>query len=164
MNKKGDINLPMVIVVMFIAVILLVFSGFIFNRFNDIAGVDPAFNDTITQGALADTDQTFKNFDYTIFFIFIGFVIFVIISSRLIRTNTIFVPVMIVLLILITIFAMIFSNIYQGVVEGDTQLQSEVQTNYPITNFIFYNLPFLIFIVDLFSLIALFAKKGGENI
>ena len=87
MNKKGVISIPLVILMLFIAVIILFVSSFIFSEFKDVVSVEPAFNDTLIQGTLDDTQTALFNIDNTIFFLFIGFVIFLIISSYLIRTK-----------------------------------------------------------------------------
>lgn len=163
MNKKGNLDLVWIILILFVAVIILIFSGFFFNKFKTEIEDEGAFQDNETQNALEKTSTTMSNLDLTIFFVFIGFIIFLIVSSYLIRTNPIFVVIMVIILILITLMAMIFSNVYQGIVEGDLEIQEFVESDYPITNFIFYNLPFLVFIVDIFSLIALFAKGGGDR-
>ena len=68
---------------------------------------------------------------------------------------------MIIFLILVLVFSMVISNVYQNVVDGDLDFETFVDENYPITNHIMDNLPFYIFVTDLFALMALFAKKGG---
>lgn len=164
MNKKGDINLPIVILILFVAVIVLFFSSFFFSKFYSAVHYEPAFNNTEVQSSMANTQKSFFNLDNTIFFLFIGFIIFLIISSYLIRTHPIFMVIMIILLFLITMFAFIISNTYQGLIEGGGEFGLYSETNYPKTNFIFYNLPILMFIVDIFSLIAMFAKPSGSNV
>jgi hypothetical protein len=62
------------------------------------------------------------------------------------------------------IFAMVASNSYQAMVEGSKDIRDLVNSTYTTTDFIMNNLPLLVFIVDIFSLIALFAKKGGQEV
>lgn len=164
MNKKGVISIPLVILMLFVAVVILFVSSFIFSEFKDVVSTEPTFNNTQVQSTLADTQTALFNVDNTIFFLFIGFVIFLIISSYLIRTNPIFMVVMIILLFLITMFAMIISNTYQGLIEGGGAFGSFSLLHYPKTNFIFTNLPILFFIVDIFALIAMFAKPSGGRV
>jgi len=164
MNKKGDINIPIVMLLMLVAVIFLFFSSFFFDKFYSAVETETAFNDSTTQGAMEDTQTALFNMDNTIFFLFIGFIISLIISSYLIRTSPIFMVIMIILLFIITIFSFIISNTYQGLIEGGGEFGSFSLTNYPKTNFIFSNLPLLFFIVDIFSLIAMFAKSGGGSL
>jgi len=164
MNKKGVISIPIVILMLFVAVVVLFVSSFIFSEFKDVVSTEPAFNNTQVQSTLEDTQTALFNIDNTIFFLFIGFVIFLIISSYLIRTNPIFMVVMVILLFIITMFAMIISNTYQGLIEGGGAFGTFSLTNYPKTNFIFTNLPLLFFIVDIFALIAMFAKPSGGRV
>jgi len=164
MNKKGVISIPVVILMLFVAVVILFVSSFIFAEFKDVVSVEPAFNNTEVQSTLEDTQTALFNIDNTIFFLFIGFVIFLIISSYLIRTNPIFMVIMIILLFIITMFTMIISNTYQGLIEGGGEFGTFSLTNYPKTNFIFTNLPLLFFIVDIFALIAMFAKPSGGGV
>ena len=164
MNKKGVISIPIVILLLFVAVVILFVSSFIFSEFKGIVSTEPAFNNTEVQSTLTDTETALFNVDNTIFFLFIGFVVFLIISSYLIRTNPIFMVIMVILLFLITIFAFIISNTYQGLIEGGGTFGSFSLTHYPKTNFIFTNLPLLFFIVDIFALIAMFAKPSGGRV
>jgi len=161
MNKKGDINIPIVILLLFVAVIVLLFSSFFFTKFYEAVEFEPAFNDTTTQSSMKDAQTGLFNVDNTIFFLFIGFVIFLIISAFLIRTHPIFMVIMIILLFLITMFSFIISNTYQGMIEGGGEFGTFSLTHYPKTNFIFENLPLLFFIVDIFVLIAMFSKPSG---
>lgn len=162
-SRKGVISLPLVIITLFVVSILLIFSGFIFDKFKAEVLNEPAFNNTQVQNVLTDTSKTLDNFDRTMFFLFIAFVMFLIISSFLIRTNTIFVGFMVIFLILVLVFSMVISNVYQNVVAGDEELETFVNESYPITNHILNNLPFYMFITDLFALMALFAKPGGGS-
>lgn len=163
MNKSGVVSMPLIIIILLVASISMIMLGFVWGKFNTFVQGETAFQDNSTQEALANTTQTFSNFDITMFSIFIGFVIVVIITSYLIRTNSIFVVVMIIFLVLLVVFSMIISNVWDGIVTGDIELQTSVETNYPRTNFIMNNLPILIFITDIMALIALFAKRGGEG-
>jgi len=163
-NKRGNIDIPIVILTLFVAVIILFFSSFFFDKFHDAVGITPAFNDSTTQGAMEDTQTALFNLDNTIFFLFIAFIIFLIISAYLIRTSPIFMVVMIILLIIITMFSFIISNTYQSLIEQGGEFGSFSLTNYPKTNFIFTNLPILFFIIDIFSLIAMFAKPSGGSL
>jgi len=163
MNKTGVISMPLIIIILLVASISMIMLGFVWGKFNDAVKDEAGFQDNATQAALANTTTTFANFDITMFSIFIGFVLVLIITSFLIRTNTIFVAIMIIFLVLLVVFSMIISNVWDGIVTGDAELQTSVELNYPRTNFIMNNLPILMFIVDIMALIALFGKRGGEG-
>ena len=165
MNHKGDINFPIVMIILFVVVIMLFVCAYVFSKFNDVAQNDSTFksaNESLKN--LNYTEQGYRNMDQTILFLFIGFALFMIITSYLIRTNTIFVPFMIILMIIVVILAMVVSNSYSAYAENESDFSTFIQDNYPITNFIFTTLPFLVFIIDIFSLVALFAKKGGQTV
>jgi hypothetical protein len=162
MNHKGDLNTFVVILILLGVVLMMIFVSFIFNKTYDTVKPNETFNNESLK-AMDNVSITFDRLDKLTFWLLIGFTMLIVISSYLIRTNSIFMPIMIILMFIAVLFAMVASNIYQGSAQSTPELYSFVQAHYPTTNFIMEQLPFIVFVIDIFGLIALFAKKGGQS-
>lgn len=164
MNRKGNLDLILLVIALLFVVLMMIFFSFIYSKVHTEFNKSPEFNTTQANKILDAGDKGYRSLDWTIFWAFIAICLFLIITSYLIRTNPIFVIIMIILLLVLLLFALIISNTYETVIIGNSEIYNLVTTYYQKTNFIFSNLPYLLFIVDIFALIALFAKPSGSNI
>ena len=160
MNKKGVVSMPIIIMILLVVGLMLVMTSFIFSKMKVALQAEPTFNNTDVTKAFNNTSQTYSNFDTTILFIFIGFILALIITSSLIRTNQIFLVIMIIFLIILLVLAMVVSNAWDATIKSNAEFQSFVEMTYPKTNFILGNLPPIIFITDLMALVALFSRRS----
>jgi len=159
-SKKGVVSMPIVIVILLVLGIVLVVTSFMFSKMRTVLQQDQQFNTTSVNKIFGASTQTYKNLDTTILFIFIGFILALLITSALIKTNQIFLVIMIIFLIILVVMAMVVSNAWDATTNADSELKAHIVSDYPKTNFLLGNLPPIIFITDILALIAMFSRRG----
>lgn len=159
MNNKGFIDSIFMIIIFIVVVIVLVMMSFLWSKLNTALNDEPQFQTNETQQLFSDASKSYHNFDITMFFLFIGFAIILLITSYLIRTNPVFTTIMIILLILVMLVSLLVNVIWDGVATSNAELQNEIETNFPRANFILNNIALLFFIIDCMAFMVLFGKR-----
>jgi hypothetical protein len=161
MNKKGSLQDVYFIVALFLGIaLILIIALFLINKFND--SIAPALNNAqSTTGDPLNHIATFSNntFNSIYLFVFIGLIITLIISAFLTQIHVIFFPIFFFLLIGAIYLSAMLSNVYEAF-KNSSVFTSQI-SNLPAMDYLLLNLPYVIGIIGMITLIVLFAK--GRN-
>jgi len=159
--KGSMLDLPFVIVAVFLLVIVVLFSNVMLDSFqNETAEFVTPNNNTFNQSMINSGQAALDTFDYSIIFLIIGLGLFVIISSFFIKTHPIFVVFAIILLIITVMISGIFTNTFVEFIDVEP-LDVEIN-DYPLMYEVMINLPLIITAIGIITMIALFAKGRGD--
>lgn len=165
-SKKGDIFqvLFMLVLVFAVAVVGLI-CLILTTHVNEGWYNTPNFNETVIAKQSIDTlqDSAPKLTDYTVFFLFLGLNIGVIVGA--VRTN--FSATIIILFIFLTFFSILVAaglvNMYQGLAQSSSVV--DISSDLRLTNFIFSKYtPLLISIICTLVMLIMYGKSGGDII
>ena len=167
MNKKGQFESVLLVVIsLFIVAILIFFLTHVTNDIYD--SLDNYFEETEWNGTQADvalTKITTLNqsiWDWAFLAIFIGFMIQMLLLSFASRANVAFFWIFVLLGMLILIVGVTLSNIWQDTVAND--VFTTTLTQFPITNALLGSFfPMVIVAILFLGMIILFGKPPGQQ-
>ena len=162
-NKRGDLTgiLYLIIGIACMGIFLLV-VGFIGSEVTtrvkeQINSTNDEINNAFDSGV-----NVSKNSLTTVWLIvFVGLLIGLMVTSYMMPTNPIFVPVFIIMLITSVIVGVALSNTYEQIYNEATF--NSISTTQTLVYFVMSNLPYLAFIVGIIGIIVTFAKPGGSS-
>jgi len=155
-NKRGSTLDLFVILLLLLGGSIVFVVGYdmsseVFGELKPMVADSPTANESITRA-----EESLETFDYVFVAIFMGLIIWLIISAFLIDVNPVFTFIAIITLILAVVVAIPISNAYQILL---ATLQHE--SAFPMTNFIMSNLPVL---TALLGTIAIVVVYGGKRL
>jgi len=157
-NKSGSLLDGMqIIIILFAMAFIIIMSFFVLNEFKEKSG--DRLDNTASQYALLQGENTLLGFDGLFVFILIGLILATIIGAYFINTNPIIFWVSIILLFIFITISGILSNVFEQVVADDVLNASAA--NYPAINYVMGNIPIVILVIFALTAIALWAKWRG---
>jgi len=157
-NSKGLFDIIIVMVILLIMGIIFVFGDLILINFrNNINGTMAEESYNITQAGI----NAYQVNDTMFGFLMIGAFMSVIVSGLYIRTHPIFFVVSIFLLTIIVMLSAIFTNLFD-----EFSSNSEMSTyaaDFPYTTTLFHNLPVIVGIMGIVTLIIWYGKSHGDS-
>lgn len=162
-NKKGSIQ----DIFFFVAVILSLALFFILTHYITDEVSDELLKTKLNESeaartALGSYDDLGAQYDSIWFFLFIGILIGVLISSFMIRAHPIFIPVYILLLGFAVVIGAIMNNVYLEFTA--TSVLAATAATHVYSNAIINNYVQVIIGVGILSMIIIFAKPRGERL
>jgi hypothetical protein len=155
---KGSI-LDLLIIVLFI----FVFAVVSIFALHFLSGAQESLNavlDTRGQAEISTGISIIQNFDYAIVFLFFGSFIATIIGAYIVDTHPVFFIITLLLLVFIIVIVAQVGNFYAEFVE--TAALSSAAASFPLTTYIFQNIPLISVIFGFIIILVLYAKiKGG---
>jgi hypothetical protein len=166
-SKKGSIiDIAFVLVAILGLAILLVIAGYIYPRITgQIKATEGIGNDSSAVAALNYTESLTTRYDSLFLMIFIGLSISVLITSFLIDSSPIFIPIYIIALGLLIIFAVVVENVYDKFLTDATL--GATALSHPITLYILTHLVMVTIGLGVLSMILIFGKSsisGGNRL
>ncbi len=163
MNKKANVPDILVIVVFCFAIIISLTTVM---KFMDDVIVDINGSSTVNQ---VTKDQLNghrtvlpKVMDGLFVFIFFGAFFSVIIAAYLIRSNFVFFTIALLIVAIFTWITAILSNTFESYVKSDAALQTFVQNNFSLSNYLINNWVIFVVVLSFLVIIALYAKTTGN--
>jgi hypothetical protein len=143
--------------------IVVLLSNVIITEFNNQTAdyVSPAGN-TLNQSIIDAGMTALDTFDYAILFIVMGLGLAVIVLGFFIRTHPILFVFSLILLMFFVLIASIFTNTF-----GEFITVEPIATtidSYPLMYDVFMNLPLIITVIGIVTMIAMYAKRSGGDI
>lgn len=149
--------------ILFMALLLFVvgitvFISFFLNKTftTELRTVEAINNTPEAMTALDNTDKVLNHSDYIYFAVFVGFVLFIIISGWFIGGHPIFTIFYLIFIVASVIVGAVLSNTWETVV-SDPAFGTTL-TSFPITNHIMTNLPMYLAVMGFLAVIIVFAK------
>jgi hypothetical protein len=162
-NKRGSVfDLIMIIVVLAVLASVLLLSNMIANTAN--TQLINQLNDTNVNASLTQITNAVNSTDSITLIILAGLIIGMFISAIGMFFDTAFAVIFLLFTIIATIVAIPISNYYSYLITNPT-LAPIAAAYYPITNLIMSQLPIIIFVLGIITLIVTYAKSniGGAN-
>jgi len=168
-NKKGQIGDIMTVLIVITSIVLTLMLGrFVYVKIDE--GLkDSGLSTVESEKAMVDMGEMFSIFDNAMIFIMIGLTIGLLVSSFLLPTHPIFLPLNIVGLIVLVFMAGIMTNLYSDIVEDPeinavlTDTGSVGYTDFSKSGFIMTKLPWLCAFIVFISTIVLYSKGKQEQ-
>ena len=155
---KGNIlDIPIILIVLFVFAIVVLTSFTILDKFGTIAG------DNINQTYITQGENALRGFDAGFLLLVIGFFIGTIISAFFINSHPVFFIISFLGLIIMVTISTVFTNAFIEI--ASTPGLVDTGNQFPITVAVFQNWPILVTLLGGIILIVLFIKRGGgENV
>lgn len=159
LNKKGDLP-SLIIGIVMIIVMFVTFLGiyYIYSQSGN------TFQQNTDNQYLIDAGQglerTGSALDGMFVLFFILLMISLIISSYFIETHPVFFIFSLILFLLLIPVSMFVSNMNEDLSQANTDFFN-IKENFPMSNFIFQNMPIWIITTGAIVLILLYMKRGG---
>ncbi len=148
--------------VMAIGIVLLVF---VFNEFFSILPETILYEDNATRQAIdASTAIIVGSLPTTYFIIFFGLLLGLLVSSFLIRTHPVFIPVYILVAMMTILAAVALGNAWGNIKDIESfQTTLELNTVLSAIDLIISNIVLVVLVAFITSIIIIFAKPGGSG-
>jgi hypothetical protein len=164
-NKRGSIvSIAFLVVFLFAFAIFILIAGYVVPQITGALSDSEIGNNSASQGALTYTENLTQRFDGILLVMFIGLTIGVLITSFMIDSNPIFIPIYILLLAILVLFAAVVENIYEAF---NTGVLASTYAQHTITNFLMSHLVYISIAVGCLSMILIFARPragmGGST-
>jgi len=157
-NKKGSARDIVLIAAILFAVGIGLFSAhYMINQ-----AVNTMTNNTVVNSSqkavtvLNNTGDLTNRLDYVIFGLFMGLILFLIVSSWFIGGNMLFAFLYICFIVISVIISVILSNTWESVTQS--AVFGTTITLFPLTNNIMLNLPLYISVIGVIGMFVMFAK------
>ena len=170
MNKKGQVqDIATVIIVLTSIILTIVLSRYVYVKI-DQGLKESGLSTPESEKALVDMGSMFPIFDGALIFIMIGMTIGLLMSSFLLPTHPIFLPLNIVGLIVLVFISGVLTNLYSDIVEQPeindvlTNTSTVGYTDFNKSGFIMTKLPWICTFIVFISTIVLYSKGRQEQI
>lgn len=160
--KKGSIvDIPFIAVMIVVIVIVAIIGYFIFSQFGGVIQASPHSNARVNQ-SINTTTAVFNLFDPLLVVMWAGTNIGAFILAFRLRDHPIFAFLLILIAPIIIIITAIFTNLFYSFSVSNLQINTIVNTNFPLTIFLVTNLPILTMIMMGFQAIVLWTGRRLE--
>lgn len=159
MNKTGSfLDIVYVSVIVLVIVVVAAVFGLVFNQLK----ANDFFNQT-TEGAeiQAHVESYIGFMDFFAVFVWFSILVAIGILSYMLRTSPVFMPIMIFVSVILIVIAVLIANIY-NIFRESAEIGVELTANYGLSNFLFGNMPILMFVACLLIIIITYGL-GGER-
>lgn len=122
---------------------------------------------TVTQASKAinkTTTMVNTAIDPVFMIIFVGLIIGIVITGFLITVHPVFIPIFIIFIAIAIVLGVIFSNVYEEL--STTSALNETAARYTFSTAIMNNLPIIILVIGIVSMVIIFSKifGGSQNV
>jgi hypothetical protein len=155
-NKRGSISdIAFLIIFLIGFAIFILVAGYVVPQITGALDDSPIGNNSASHSALSFTESLAGRFDNILLIMFVGIVIGVFITSFMIESNPIFVPIYILLLGFLVLFAVIMENVYEAF---NTGVLASTYATHTMTNYLLTHLVYITIAVGCLSMILIFAR------
>lgn len=160
MNRKGDLSDGIILLVfLFIAAIVFVVYAFIFPLIAnglEASGINTSNETQLAIDSLEETSTTGLNFAFIV--LFGGIILVQFISAVLIKQNPVFVVLYFIMMIvagMLSIYLSIAFDTFQDLPQFADALATQ-----PVITFVWDNILIISVVIDILTMVAIFAKVG----
>jgi hypothetical protein len=149
-------------VILLVTAVVLIVAAFIgVNIVNNMLTTNIIAANPQVSSMLAKQTATFYKYDWLFFGVFLGLVLGLIIASWFISGNPLFMMIYFIIICIFVVCSFMISNTYETF-STNTAIMGTV-AHFPITNFIMLNLPYILSVVGMISLVIMFGKPSFEG-
>ena len=163
MNRKGSARDAVLIGVLIFSLAI----AFFVTHYMLTVTVDTMLNVTVINAsnasvsALQGIDKVTARFDYSIFAVFMGLVLALIITGWFIAAQPIFMFVYMIVIVIGVILSTVMANVWESV--STASIFGTTLNSFPITNNIMLNLPYYMAVIGFIGIVVMFAKPYLES-
>ena len=162
-DKKGNIQAIFVVLAsLFGLALFLTILAYTIPKVTDEMAKTELNNTAEIRQVLNESDRTIDKLDPVFLIIFTGLAIGILISSFMIKSHPIFIPVYIFLIAFAIIVAVIMNNVYVEFATNSA-LNSTITNKMTYSDTIMNHLPIVFAGIGILSMIIIFARAGGEQ-
>jgi hypothetical protein len=160
-DKKGQYDLIVFVIIAAILAVFFLVISFVIPQIKNALMNSDLNTSSQAVAALNYTDTIVGGFNYIYLVIFIGLLIGILISSAMINTNKIFIPVYIILFIITIVVGAIMNNVYNAFKTDSNFVASGAALTF--ADYLIGNYVIVIIVVGILSFILMFGKTRGQQ-
>lgn len=163
MNKNGSARDVVLIGVLVFSLALGLFILFFMSSkvVDTMVGMSAINQSSSAVSALQGIDKVNARFDYSVFAVFIGLVLALIITGWFIGGMPIFMFIYFIVIIIGVVLSTVLSNVWESATGAS--IFGDTTTHFVITNNIMANLPYYMAVVGFIGIVVMFAKPYVES-